>query len=434
MNQRIPPKAALPEQQADHSILAEIRKLSLVDILFILALATKPLYLRKSGSIQISDLLFALTFGLLVLNGRPLYNSEREKRWISVFFTCLIYQVLINAITFFRIQNEYRAELSLFKNNLFYIFNFIVCLTVLQIKAYQGYAHVLKIYLIGTVLSVFVVVVGVLIQYDGSGRATGTFNNPNQLGYFCIVAMTAVTFFCKSMKPTIRTLMIVLCVVLSVFSLSKASIVSSAILLFAYFVNSRDRVGAKKMLSVLLAIVVVAALVYIIMFADIEFLNEQEIIVSLRRRLGAITTENDSALGSGRGYDRLKEIGAWIFVGVGEGANYRFTVMTNMEVHSLYASFLVSYGFVGFFLLMWLVCTALYTNPQYLRRTLCFSGVLLYCITHNGVRSTVLWAMIAMLLIEPIPKPMTRIEPETSGRLPLQALKLQIQKDENNGL
>ena len=221
----------------------------------------------------------------------------------------------------------------------------------MQLRSLKGFSYTLKLYLTGTILSVIIAMIGVVLQYRGTGRATGFFNNPNQLGYFCIICLSVVTFFAKEIKPPVRLFVVVICLGMTMLSLSKASIVSSTILLFAYFVNSRDRVGPSKLFSVLLSIIVVAAVVYIIMYADWEYLNSKPFIVTLRKRLGAITTENDSDLGTGRGYDRIREIGSWIVTGVGEGSYFRFTAMRGKEVHSLYASFLVSYGIIGFLMM-----------------------------------------------------------------------------------
>lgn len=378
-----------------------IGQMTVKDILFILALATKPLYLRASGSIQISEVLFVMLFGLLVFSGAPLFQSRHEAMWIAWFTICLIYQLLINTYWYFQLQETSISDFSLLKSCLYYVFNFLVCLSILQLRSLKGYEYTLKLFLLGTFLSVFVSVVGVALQYRGSGRATGFFNNPNQLGYFCIVAMTVVTFFSKKIKPSMRLVIIVLCLGMSMISLSKASIVASAILMFVYFINSRDRMGSAKLVSILLSILVVSIAIYIIMYADWDFLNNSKIISDIRVRLGGIVSENDSNLGTGRGYDRVKEIGNLIVIGVGEGAYIRFVSMRAREVHSLYAGFLVSYGIIGLSMLLWIVGKALFSQKRYLRNLLSFSGIIAYCITHNGIRSTLLWALLAMLLIRP---------------------------------
>lgn len=389
-------------KQNEGSVTAFLKQMNLTDVLFVAALATKPLYLQKSGTLQISDILFVLVFGLLFFNRSRIFQNDLEKKWLSVFLLCMMYQFTVNAFWYYRIQRESLVDAApLLKSNLYYVFNFIVCLTIFQMRSVRGSSHTLKLYLLGCFLSVIVALIGVLMNYRWRGRASGSFNNPNQLGYFCIVVLTAVTFFAKKIKPSLRLILVVFCVGMSLLSMSKASIVASAVLLFAYFINSRDRVGPAKLVSVLLSIIAVGVVIYILMYADWEFLNEQPIVVSLRRRLGSITTENDSDLGSGRGYDRLREIGLWVLSGVGEGANGRFATMTGKEVHSLYASFIVSYGFIGFFMLIWIVSKPLFASKRYFRSLLCISGVLAYCVTHNGIRSTLLWALLAMLLIQP---------------------------------
>lgn len=378
-----------------------ISQLTFKDVLFVLALATKPLYFLSSGSLQISDLLFMILFGLLIFDRVPIFQSREEERWIGWFSICLIYQLCVNFIAYYQIQLNSMADSSLLRSNLYYFFNYLVCITILQFRSLRGFTITLRLYLFGTALSVVIALLGVLLNYKGSGRATGFFNNPNQLGYFAIVSLTAVTFFAKNLRPHVRFTLAVLCLSLSMISLSKACILSSSILLFAYFINSRNRVGRAKLISVLLSITVIAVIIYVIFYSNWEFLNDKKLILSLRRRMGSLTTENDSSLGASRGYDRIREIKGWILVGVGEGANKRFTVMSGREVHSLYASFLVSYGVIGFSLLARCASIALFSEKRYTRNLLCFSGVLLYCVTHNGIRNTLVWALLTMLIIRP---------------------------------
>ncbi len=394
----------LPQRtsESDGPIKAFLRQMTLADFLFILAIATKPLYLRKSGSLQVSDILFVLVFALQVFRRPAITQTRRENSWLSVFMICLLYQFCVNAFWSLRLQEQLLDNsTALLKNNLFYVFNFIVCITILQLRSIRGFSYTLKLYLVGTAASVAIALIGVLANPGSGIRTSGSFNNPNQLGYFCIISLTVVTFFAKEIKPSIRLILVAAAVTLSIFSMSKASIVASAILLFAYFLNSRDRVGPAKLFSVLAAIIAVAALIYILMYANWKFLLRESVIINLRKRLGALTTENDSGLGLGRGYDRIREIGFWNLVGVGEGAYSRFEVMTNKEVHSLFASFIVSYGFVGLFLLGWLTFIPLFKNKRYFRSLLCFAGILAYCVTHNGVRNTLFWALLAMLMIRP---------------------------------
>ena len=88
-----------------------------------------------------------------------------------------------------------------------------------------------------------------------------------------------------------------------------------------------------------------------------------------------------------------------IFWGMGEGAYERFSVMTGNEVHSTYISILASYGVIGLFL--WLLCMAefLLRKKQVWFVLVSLSGVALYWVTHNGIRNTMVWMVIALLSI-----------------------------------
>ena len=113
------------------SLSAVLKRMSFKDFVFILALATKPLYFFSSGSIQLSDMLFALLFVMVVFSGHPLFSNPKISRWITCFFICLIYQFIVNALWYFKIQATLRADTSFLKNNLYYFFNFLVCVSSL---------------------------------------------------------------------------------------------------------------------------------------------------------------------------------------------------------------------------------------------------------------------------------------------------------------
>lgn len=370
------------------------------EYLFVLALATKPLYLRNSGALQISDLLYMLLLGTFLISGKIRVPGEKEKKWFLLFLLMITYQLIVNTAWFFALSSrENLVDPGMLRVTIYYIFNFLVCLTIMQMYAYVGYNKLLRLYLLGSAISVIICYLGVMINFTGTGREHGFFNNPNQLGYFSIIIMTAFVINCRHVKKVIRIAILVSCMILVVFSLSKASIIGSAVLLIAYAIISSDERGIKKTVTIIALISIAALIIYFVMYSKANMITNNYYIMAMRRRLTRMQFENDSDLGTGRGYDRIKEIGGWILTGVGEGAYTRFSALYGKELHSMYASSIVCYGLFGFVGYMLLFYRALNRNNRIIFSLLAFSGVLFYCITHNGVRNTLLWSLIAMMLL-----------------------------------
>jgi hypothetical protein len=86
--------------------------------------------------------------------------------------------------------------------------------------------------------------------------------------------------------------------------------------------------------------------------------------------------------------------------GMGEGGYDRFTIMRGFEIHSTYANILVSYGLIGSFLALGVFLFTLKSNRSFFRNLCCMSGIILYGISHNGIRNTLVWIVLACLIVQ----------------------------------
>ena len=376
-----------------------VKKLSFYEKLFVLAIATKPLYLTSSGSLQISDYLYMALFALFLLPGKISFPRYKEAKWALSFIVLIVYQFLVNIASY--IVNDINGinDMAMITRIIYYIFNLFVCITIFQLYGLIGYKKLLKLYLLGSSISIVVCYIGVIMYWSGTGRVTGFFNNPNQLGYYAILMMTVFVVFCHEMPKKFGLVLIILCVVLNVFSLSKASLIGSAALIISYALLSSDSKGIKKTILTIITVLLVTMIIYMMMFSDNAFFTDKYYIMKMRNRLFNMSSESDTDLGTGRGYDRIKEIGALIVTGVGQGAYDRFEALKGKELHSTYASLIVSYGLIGFGGYCYLFGKAIFSNKRIVFNVLSMIGVMLYSITHNGIRSSLLWTLIVMLLL-----------------------------------
>jgi hypothetical protein len=255
------------------------------------------------------------------------------------------------------------------------------------------YATVFK----GIVLSVIVAGLGVMVYgysislNDYGSRAIGTFNNPNQLGYFSVLLLSFVLLF-KSAKIHLNKLYQIayqvlpfFAVLLSIWSLSKAAIITVC-LGVAYL--------AKKNLLIALSIIMLVGL-FALNIVPIEHLNSLRFV----NRLMSIGDQSDDSL-EGRGYISFEELGLLrTFFGAGEGFH---SIRYGIEVHSTMYSLLVSYGMIGLGLFM-LFYFGLFRRALTNKIDLAVSMALpmIYGLTHNGIRSTLFWLLLAMIYLLP---------------------------------
>lgn len=366
----------------------------LFEVLFVLALATKPLYFLKSGNIQISDVFFLLTVLVVCSSEKKIKIDKSDYSFLKVFLLIIVYQVVMNLIGPLIWNPTGKYEL-LIKPNLYYVFNFIVVYCIFTIVRIVGFSRTTELYMLGTVLSVILSLVGVFVENSGS-RASSFFNNPNQLGYFCVVTLTAVILFRHNLSVGVRVFCLIACSYMSILSLSKAAILALAVMYF-FFANDYERkTDVKKVIITLLGMGIALLAVYLLLYSDIPLISNYSPIEAVRNRMLNMMQENDSDIATGRGYGRITEIGGCLLCGVGEGMNERFTILKGFETHSTYASIIVSYGIIGFVLYCFLIRKAIRSKVYGLRYTIIFLGIIVYSTTHNGIRSTLLWALIAM--------------------------------------
>ncbi len=355
----------------------------------------KPFYLFSSGLPQISDMFLILSTVVLLLKERGrLRIPNRYSLWLMIFIATLVFQFFVQAVWWTKTQDN-RMMLYV----AYYVFNFIASILCIYIGSRIG-TEKLKLSLCkGCFFSIIVAAIGIITQSRYHGiRSVGFFNNPNQLGYYALLVMTIIAFFPKTLPKWQNAIILAVAIWANIVSLSKASIVGLAGLAICYAIwGSKNKTLRRIILQVTILAVVFGA-AYWLLFSNSRIVTNNDTLSFLRRRILRITVENDSSLGEGRGYDRVWELGYHFLWGKGEGAYDRFKVMPGYEVHSTFVNTLVSYGLVGFIAYIYLMFKPMLRRGETVRNLACFSGVLLYFFTHNGLRNTLFWILTAVVL------------------------------------
>lgn len=360
----------------------------MIRILLFFAVATLPVYAFESGGLQISHALFAVAAVLyLVRNGVNLIGAEVLLAMLGVY-------VLLRQVAWIMAGGE-AGDLLPF---MYIVFNLMVFNIVrrwyVEDRRVVWLRNALLVALCIAVAGVLVKGYGFTMDAEGQ-RAIGTFNNPNQLGYFAVCAFSTSLLLYLRGQSGLQWLMIffVGTVFLAVASLSKAAMISIALcgLMVGYSLT-------RSKFAFMFGTVIAATLIGVGVFAmQHGYLDDFKFVARLR----GLGTQGDDSLAV-RGYDVLADAGALQLI-------FGFSVdgvreILGHEVHSTLVSYFASFGVVGGLLflafhVLWLLRLAR-ADGGFAMLVVALAPVL-YGITHNGSRFTIYWMLLALCFAAP---------------------------------
>lgn len=348
-----------------------------------------PIYMFGSGGIQPSHMVLAL-FSLIALLRRGIPSE------VWLFFLASV------AIHSFFVESFYvtiGAKPTSLMASVFFSYNFFLVSAIYSYCSRYGLSALTPGVVVASAIAIITIsVAGVSLQEGGHGRATGAFNNPNQLGYFsvCILSLTYLLYSHGHFKYIVAVGMFALAIFLSIASLSKAAMVANFIVAFlALKPVRRDGESRSKLLAIGFPVFWISLVVFGLGFIVTYYLQGSFNDYLFVKRLQGMADESDSSLAS-RGYFGFLE-GNTFQILLGLGAE-RVADIVGHEVHSTLASVLNNYGVVGFLMF----ASALGVWALKLWRAYGFTGMacltgpaMLYGITHNGTRFTAFWVLFA---------------------------------------
>ncbi|MPM85764.1 hypothetical protein SDC9_132845 [bioreactor metagenome] len=319
--------------------------------------------------------------------------SKKSKIFICTSLVFVLYVIFINTIWSLILN----GNLEVFTASAFYIYNFVVSLMVLML--YYEYQDVFYKYMYKSILiSIFMQLVIYLASggFDGT-RSLGFFNNPNQLGYHNLLMLAFLIMISqrKKLKTGLYLTSVLSTLILCFSSLSKAAIIAYAGMLFYYsFIKMMAKTFDKKaFIYMLIATLIISAAYYF----NREVIASNQLYISVMNRVSTIGMDRDDNL-AGRGYYRLIHYPQYLIFGAGEGEYLRFKYY--IEFHSTLGNILMSYGIIGLFLYLASIIFAIKNNGW--KDTYIIFFIFLYGLTHNGIRNTLLWILVASISGEDI--------------------------------
>lgn len=352
----------------------------MLKISFIMFLVLVPFYVFGSGSFQLSDFFLFISFFLtLVVAFRKnidvliLFKKYPSYPYLLAFSS---YVILVALLWSIYLQSFIPIEKAMFAP-----MGVIVITTILLLYEYFGHSF-LKIITHSIIASVFILTfLSPLVIIPGL-RQQLFFNNPNQLGYYAVASASIIFAAFDLSKNRLVGISAFICICYFVMiSVSRAAIVSIAFLAVAFLFKKNN------VLPFVLSILVLS----VVSISNLNSIQNSELFINFNERLETKSNENvDRA--SERGYTRIYNFPEYLLFGASEGLYERFN--ETLELHSTWLSIVFCYGFIGFALFV-----LMFFNSIQKSTFIAFVPVVLYGLTHNGIRFRLFWILLATLIV-----------------------------------
>lgn len=274
---------------------------------------------------------------------------------------------------------------------LYYVFNAVVVLAIWRLATVAP-VQTAEYILLGIALATLLVVAFALLAPGASYRATGPFNNPNQLGYFGVMCASAggVGIHVRGWSSRAACALIG-GIASSVLSMSLAAIAAVCVLMVVMSYHQLAA-GYGGRANAALWYAVIGAMI-VAVFVVAQQVLDAHILLALDSRLDQVPAKIANPVAQ-RGYDRFMEYPHMIIAGAGEGAWYRFTAIIDRELHSTWGTVAFSYGIPG----MVIAFASLLQIRRITRggTIVYFLPAALYGTTHMGLRFAYLWIVLAL--------------------------------------
>lgn len=342
----------------------------IVERLFLVYLVLKPYYLFESGGLQIGDIILLIGFILYLVFSK--FNQEMK----SKLFTAIQANKLFILFTFltFAINAAYFAVYGMSKfllSSLYYVFIFLaIALFYIYGQNKSFLTNVSKVLKFNLLAQLAISLVGIGRDYD-SERYMGTFNDPNQFGFYILISylfIYAINVVLKNKKQFDVTFFITALFLifqsastgslfgLAIFAMLQIAYNIKDILHVTYPKIQRTMYSLGGVMSVAIIIFVFAGLgAFNLSKFDVNALTQDQAVTQrIQGKVAKADNEANISLWEDRGYDIIYKYPNYIAFGAGEGNYDRYIKATNNygnEVHATFPSMLFYYGIIPFLII-----------------------------------------------------------------------------------
>lgn len=341
------------------SISDEKDNLNVSHWLFLLFWLLKPFYFWGSGSMQISDFVFVLSFGTWVGRNR---GYIRIDGYNVIFVAFIGFTYLVNTLYMLVL-----SDVSYLISSFYYTYNFLVILVFSDFKNNRAF---LKALLWVTAFNLFIqlamFIFGIGSYFWGNFRFMGSFNDPNQFSFsmftsFLIIYILSQYLFNQYLRSymlvALGSLFLALYFVVQGSSTGMLLGFVVFILMMVHSIISLERTPAYVFFKFIGILMVIAVILFIVIvgFSSPDFDTSSNtsnfLFKRLIHKLNIFESGGLAGLLKDRGMDKLVSNPEFLIFGAGEGSFVDRFPESVYEVHSTFPGILFYYGLVPFFVL-----------------------------------------------------------------------------------
>lgn len=326
----------------------------------------RPYYFFKSGGLQISDIFIIMAFVLYLLLKRSGVSFENKKKAIKEnygFILFFLLSTIINVLHFI-IFPDYKFLLSslYFAFNLIAILLFSYCIYSDE-KFVKGIRNILFFNLI---VQLFICILNKGRYYDAT-RYMGTFNDPNQFGYFILLVCAYVYLLSCKEKNKKNSRIILFNFIISGYLIVRSSstgmILGYSSILFLYMFDY-FKSPIKFLINYFKKIVIIFVfsiplVTLIVLLFNINIKNLKQNILSsnlsirIQEKLNKATEKSDLNIWEDRALDYIQYYPQYLIYGAGEGAERNYPLVNKpTEIHSTFPAIMFYYGIIPTLILL----------------------------------------------------------------------------------
>ena len=378
--------------------------MSLINLCIYAYIFFKPFYLFDSGGIQISEIFIVLAF-LLTLVDKTQKDNVTKKIFkdLNILLIFMLFVVLINFIYYDIYQNT-EFIMSTIQYVLILMGTYVFANKISDKKVLTNIYKTVRINLI---VQLIFYVTGLGRYYDAF-RYMGTFNDPNQFGYFIVLSLAYIYVIEDILKLRKRAIiMYIIGLILILASASTGMLMAVTVLFVLHIIREIKPIcewGIKNLGKIFIGIICIMSIVCIII-SNIDLKNKIEINInnkiqnmSIANRLKGKVDKAESSnmsLIEERGIDKLLKYPQYLIYGSGQGYFERFTKAAHqLEVHSTLPGIWLYYGIIPLIILiLWIYQSIKKVKLKYMIPyiALFIESFILY-----NQRQLLLWVIIIM--------------------------------------
>lgn len=369
--------------------------------IFCLAVILKQFYLLPSGSFQLGDLFFMLFFGICFVQKRIML-SKKDLFLVAFFFLAAIVNIISYVAASFEVTKYADSSFTII---LFYLYNFLIVFafenTFDDKDSLELLCRAMKLALL---IQIAVYVLGIGRWYGGS-RYKGTFNDPNQYGFFIMTAFFVIFNVGRVLKEKNTLIWCALSVFLILLSSSTGMMLGlMSFVGFTFLMWIKVRVSKSIFIVICCVAIVLGVCLFVLLFYSDNLIStstiQNEAIRRLLEKINEFSGGFVKSFAADRNMMRVIKYPEMMLLGSGEGMGKAWGIDFNEggDIHSDFFSIVFSYGIIpSSFLFIWFFFCFKGISAKYVG---VYLGLLAESFTLVNHRQPLFWCFIVMASFE----------------------------------